>query len=49
MLPVIMYGCGHLSAVLREEHKTGISMSRAPRRVFGPKRDVVMGGWRKSS
>jgi hypothetical protein len=32
---------------LREEHKLRVFESRVLRRIFGPKRDAVMGGWRK--
>jgi hypothetical protein len=32
---------------LREEHRLGVFENRVPRRIFGLKRDEVMGGWRK--
>jgi hypothetical protein len=32
---------------LREEHTLRVSAGRVLRRIFGPKRDEVMGGWRK--
>jgi hypothetical protein len=36
-----------LSLALREEHRLRVFENRVLRRVFGPKRDEVMGGWRK--
>jgi hypothetical protein len=32
---------------LREEHKLRVFQNRVLRRIFGPKRDEVMGAWRK--
>jgi hypothetical protein len=32
---------------LREEHKLGVFENRMLRRICGPKRDGVTGGWRK--
>jgi hypothetical protein len=32
---------------LREEHRLRVFENRALRRIFGPKRDEVTGGWRK--
>jgi hypothetical protein len=32
---------------LREEHRLGVFENRVLRRIFGPKRDEVTGGWRK--
>jgi hypothetical protein len=39
---IVLYGCETWSLTLREEHKL-----RVLRRIFGSKRDGVMGGWRK--
>jgi hypothetical protein len=47
ILPVVLYGCETLSLTLREEHKLGVFENRVLRRIFGPKRDEVTGGWRK--
>jgi hypothetical protein len=33
---------------LTKDHKLGVSENRAPRRLFGPKREKMTGGWRKS-
>jgi hypothetical protein len=38
ILRVVLYVCKTWSLTLREEHRL---------RVFGPKRDEVIGGWRK--
>jgi hypothetical protein len=32
---------------VREEHSFRVFENRAPRRIFGPKRDEVTGSWRK--
>jgi hypothetical protein len=32
---------------LREEHRLRVFENRVLRRIFGPKRDEVIGGWRK--
>jgi hypothetical protein len=44
---VVLYGCETWSLPLREEHKLRVFENRVLRRVFGPKRDEVIGGWRK--
>jgi hypothetical protein len=33
--------------LLREEHKLRVFENSVPRRIFGPKRGGLMGGWRK--
>jgi hypothetical protein len=40
ILPVDLYGCETWSLTLREEHSL-----RVLRRILGPKRDDVAGGW----
>jgi hypothetical protein len=47
ILPVILYGCETWSLTLREEHRLRMFENKALRRIFGPKRDEVSGGWRK--
>jgi hypothetical protein len=47
ILPVALYGCETWSLILREEHKLRVFKNRLLWRIFGPKRNVVMGGWRK--
>jgi hypothetical protein len=47
ILPVVPYGCETWSLTLREEHRLRVFENRVLRRIFGPKRDVVTGEWRK--
>jgi hypothetical protein len=47
ILPVVLYGCETLSLTLREEHRLRVFENSVLRRIFGPKRDEVTGGWRK--
>jgi hypothetical protein len=47
ILPVVLYGCECWSLTLREERRLRVFENRLLRRIFGPKRDEVMGGWRK--
>jgi hypothetical protein len=42
-----LYGCETWSLTVREEHKLRFFENRVLRRIFGPKRDGVTGGWRK--
>jgi hypothetical protein len=42
---VVLYECETWSLTVREEHKLRVFENRVPRRIFGPKRDGVMGGW----
>jgi hypothetical protein len=46
ILPVVLYGCGTWSLTLREEHRLKMFENRVLRRIFGLKRDEVMGEWR---
>jgi hypothetical protein len=46
ILPVVLYGCETLSLILREERRLRVFKNRVLRRIFGPKRDEVTGGWR---
>jgi hypothetical protein len=46
-LDVVLYGCETLSLTLREEPGLRVFEKRVARRIFGPKRDQVIGGWRK--
>jgi hypothetical protein len=45
-MPVVLYGCETWSLVLREENRLRVFENRVLRRIFGPKRDEVMGEWR---
>jgi hypothetical protein len=47
ILPVVLYGCETWSLTLREENRLRVFENRVLRRIFGPKRDEVMGDWRK--
>jgi hypothetical protein len=47
ILPVVLYGCETWSLTVREEHKLRVFENSVLRRIFGPKRDRVTGGWRK--
>jgi hypothetical protein len=47
ILPVVLYGRETWSLTLREEHKLRMFENSVLRRIFEPKRDGVMGGWRK--
>jgi hypothetical protein len=44
---VLPYGCETWSLTLREEPRLRVFENRVLRRMFGPKRDEVVGGWRK--
>jgi hypothetical protein len=47
ILPVVLYGCETWSLTLREEYRLRVFEKRMLRRIFGPRRDEVTGGWRK--
>jgi hypothetical protein len=47
ILRVVLYGCETWSLTLREEHRLSVFENKVFRRIFGPKRDEVTGGWRK--
>jgi hypothetical protein len=47
ILPVILYGCETWFLTLREEHSLRVFENRMLRKIFGPKRVEVIGGWRK--
>jgi hypothetical protein len=44
---VVLYRCKTWFLTLREECKARVFEKRVLRRIFGPKRDEVIGGWRK--
>jgi hypothetical protein len=46
-LPVVLYGCETWSLTLREEHRLRVLEHRVLRKIFGPKRDEVIGDWRR--
>jgi len=43
ILYVVLYGCETWSLTLREERKLRFFENNALRRIFGPRRDEVMG------
>jgi len=45
ILPVFLYGCEAWSLTLREERKLRVFEKMVLRRIFGPRRDEVMGEW----
>jgi hypothetical protein len=47
ILPLVLYACETWSVTLREESRLRVFENRVFRRIFGPKRDEVTGGWRK--
>jgi hypothetical protein len=47
VLPVVLYGYETWSLTLREEHRLRVYEKRVLRRIFGLKRDDVIGGWQK--
>jgi hypothetical protein len=44
---MVLYGCETSSQTLREKHRLRVFENRVLRRISGPKRDEVTGGWRK--
>jgi PAS domain-containing protein len=46
ILLVVLYGFETRSLALKEEHRLRIFWNRVLRRIFGSKREEVMGGWR---
>jgi hypothetical protein len=47
ILPVVLYGRETWSVTLTEVHRLKVFQKRVLWRIFGPKRDEVMGEWRK--
>jgi hypothetical protein len=47
ILPVVLHGCETWSLILRNKYRLRIFENRVVRRIFGPRRDEVSGGWRK--
>jgi hypothetical protein len=47
ILSVVLYGCETWFLTVREEHRLRVFENNVLRRIFGPKRDEVTGGWRK--
>jgi hypothetical protein len=47
ILPLGLYGGEALSLTLREKYRLRLIENTVLRKIFGPKRDEVTGGWRK--
>jgi hypothetical protein len=47
ILPEVLYGCETWSLTLRDDHGLRVFENRVLRRIFGPKRVEVVGGWIK--
>jgi hypothetical protein len=47
ILPVVLYGCQTWSLIFREKHRLRVIENRELRKVFGPKRDEIIGEWRR--
>jgi hypothetical protein len=47
ILSVALYGCETWPLTLREERRLRVFDNRVLRRIFVPKRDEVIGGWKK--
>jgi len=47
VLSIVLYGCETWSITLREELRVKVMENRMLRGIFGPKRDDVIGEWRK--
>jgi hypothetical protein len=43
----ILFGCETWSLTLREEHRLRVFENRFLKRIFGPERDEVTGGWKR--
>jgi hypothetical protein len=46
-LPVVLNGCETWSLTLREDSRLRVFENKVLRRIFGSKRDEVIGEWRK--
>ena len=47
ILPVVLYGCETWSLARREERKLRVFENMVLRKIFVPRRDEVMGEWRR--
>jgi len=47
ILHVVLYGCENWSLTMREECRLRVFENRVLRRIFGSKREKVIGEWRK--
>jgi hypothetical protein len=47
IFPVVLYECGIWSLILEEERRLMVFENKVLRRIFGPKRNDVIGEWRR--
>jgi hypothetical protein len=47
VLAVVLYGCETWFLTLSEEHRLMLFENRVLKRIFGPKKEEVAGGWRR--
>jgi hypothetical protein len=47
IFPAVLYSCETWSPILREKHRLRVFEKRVLRKIFGQKRDEVIGGWGK--
>jgi hypothetical protein len=47
ILHVVLFGCETWFLIQREEHELSMFQNRVLRRIFGPKREEEVGGWRR--
>jgi hypothetical protein len=47
ILPLVLYWCEIWPLTLREEHRLRVFENRMLSRIFGPKKNEIIGGWRK--
>jgi hypothetical protein len=47
LLHVVLYACKTWSPILREEHRQKAFENKVPKKIFGPKRDEIIRGWRQ--
>jgi hypothetical protein len=45
-MPIVLYGCETWSLTLREEHGLRMIGGMVLTRIFGPKMDEIIGGWK---
>jgi hypothetical protein len=46
-MPLVLYVCVTWSLILREEYRLKVFENKVLRRIVGPRRDEIMGGWRQ--
>jgi hypothetical protein len=49
LLPAVLYGCETWSVTLWAEYRLGVFGNRVLMKIFGPRRDEVIGEWRKNA